>query len=99
MKPTAWLLNFARGDLVVEADLVEAVAAKRIAGAVLDVFVEEPLPAASPLWNTEGIVIFPHVGGLHPQRDQAVAALWVENLKRFSANAPLLHTVDPARGY
>jgi glyoxylate/hydroxypyruvate reductase A len=99
MKPTAWLLNFARGDLVVEADLAEAVGAKRIAGAVLDVFVEEPLPTTSPLWTTEGIVIFPHVGGLHPQRDQAVAALWVENLKRFSTNAPLLHTVDPARGY
>jgi glyoxylate/hydroxypyruvate reductase len=99
MKPTAWLVNFARGDLVVEADLVEAVAARRIAGAVLDVFVEEPLPPTSPLWTTEGIVVFPHVGGLHPQRDQAVAALWVENLKRFSANGPLLHTVNPARGY
>ena len=59
MKPTAWLLNFARGDLVVDADLVEAVAAKRIAGAVLDVFVEEPLPPTSPLWTTEGIVVFP----------------------------------------
>jgi glyoxylate/hydroxypyruvate reductase len=99
MKPTAWLLNFARGDLVVEADLAEAVAGQRIAGAVLDVFVEEPLPATSPLWTTEGIIIFPHVGGLHPRRDEAVADLWVENLRRFSAGEPLLQAVDPGRGY
>jgi phosphoglycerate dehydrogenase-like enzyme len=99
MKPTAWLLNFARGDLVVEADLAAAVADKRIAGAVLDVFAEEPLPPTSPLWTTEGIVIFPHVGGLHPRRDELVAELWVENLRRFEAGAPLLQRVDPARGY
>jgi phosphoglycerate dehydrogenase-like enzyme len=99
MKPTAWLLNFARGDLVVDGDLVEAVAARRIAGAVLDVFTREPLPADSPLWTTEGIVIFPHVGGLHPQRDAIVAELWVESLQRFGRGEPPLHIVDRARGY
>jgi glyoxylate/hydroxypyruvate reductase len=99
MKPNAYLLNFARGDLVVEDDLVDAVRTRRIAGAVLDVFRTEPLPPESPLWTTEGIVIFPHVGGLHPRRDEFVAALWVENLRRFAAGAPLLHVVDPARGY
>jgi phosphoglycerate dehydrogenase-like enzyme len=99
MKPSAHLLNFARGDLVVDADLVEAVASKRIAGAVLDVFVREPLPADSPLWTTEGIVVFPHVGGLHPQRDALVAGLWVENLRRFARGEPLLQLVDRAAGY
>jgi phosphoglycerate dehydrogenase-like enzyme len=99
MKPTAWLLNFARGDLVVDADLVEAVATRRIAGAVLDVFTQEPLPADSPLWTTEGIVVFPHVGGLHPQRDAIVADLWVESLRRFGRGEPPLHIVDRARGY
>lgn len=99
MKPSAYLLNFARGDLVVDQDLVDAVAARRIAGAVLDVFTREPLPADSPLWMTDGIVIFPHVGGLHPQRDELVAELWVENLTRFSRGQPLLHAVDRALGY
>ncbi len=99
MKPSAYVLNFARGDLIVDRDLIDAVAGRRIAGAVLDVFTREPLPADSPLWTTEGIVIFPHVGGLHPQRDELVAELWVENLGRFSRGEPLLHTVDRARGY
>ena len=99
MKPSAFLLNFARGDLVVDADLVEAVRARRIAGAVLDVFRTEPLPADSPFWTTEGITVFPHVGGLHPARDTLVAELWVENLRRFAADRPLREVVDPARGY
>ncbi len=99
MKPGAHLLNFARGDLVVDGDLVEAVREGRIAGAVLDVFRTEPLPADSPLWTTPGIVVLPHVGGLHPQRDEAVAALWVDNLRRFAAGQPLREVVDPARGY
>lgn len=99
MKPSAYLLNFARGDLVVDADLVDAVRARRIAGAVLDVFRAEPLPADSPFWTTEGITVFPHVGGLHPARDTLVAELWVENLRRFAAARPLREIVDPARGY
>ena len=99
MKRTAYLLNFGRGDLVVEEDLANAVRARVIAGAVLDVFVKEPLPADSPLWTTEGITIFPHVGGLHPDRDEIVAALWVDNLRRFANGEPLRQLVDRARGY
>jgi phosphoglycerate dehydrogenase-like enzyme len=99
MKRTAYLLNFGRGDLVVEEDLANAVRARVIAGAVLDVFVNEPLPADSPLWTTEGITIFPHVGGLHPDRDEIVAALWVDNLRRFANGEPLRQVVDRARGY
>src|SRR5262249_59038366 len=99
MKPSAWLLNFARGALWVDAALVEAVAARRIAGAVPDVFREEPPPAASSLWTTENIVIFPHVGGLHPRRDELVAELWVDNLRRFAAGQPLREVVDRRRGY
>ena len=99
MKPTAHLLNFGRGELVVDADLVEAVKARTIAGAVLDVFTTEPLPAAHPFWVTEGITVLPHIGGLHPQRDQLVAELFVENLRRFVDGRALLHAVDRARGY
>jgi phosphoglycerate dehydrogenase-like enzyme len=99
MKPTAYLLNFGRGDLVVEADLVAAVRGRVIAGAVLDVFTTEPLPPDSPLWTTDGITIFPHVGGLHPERDEVVAELWVDNLRRFGEGRVLREVVDRARGY
>ena len=99
MKRTAYLLNFGRGDLVVEDDLAAAVRSGVIAGAVLDVFVKEPLPPDSPLWTTEGITIFPHVGGLHPDRDDTVAALWVDNLRRFADGEPLREVVDRTRGY
>jgi phosphoglycerate dehydrogenase-like enzyme len=99
MKPSAWLLNFGRGDLVVDEDLVAAVKAKQIAGAVLDVFRKEPLPPEHPFWTTEGIVVLPHVGGLHPVRDSFVAELFVENLRRFAAGEPLREVVDRARGY
>ena len=99
MKPGAFLLNFGRGDLVVEADLVAAVSERRIAGAVLDVFPVEPLPTAHPFWTTPGIVVLPHVGGLHPRRDALVAALWRDNLARFLDGRPLVQVVDRARGY
>jgi phosphoglycerate dehydrogenase-like enzyme len=99
MKPTAYVLNFGRGDLVVDDDLVQAVRERRIAGAVLDVYTTEPLPATHPFWTTEGIVVLPHVGGLHPQRDSLVAALWVDNLAAFLAGRALREVVDPARGY
>jgi glyoxylate/hydroxypyruvate reductase len=99
MKRTAYLFNFGRGELVVEDDLATAVRTGVIAGAVLDVFVKEPLPAESPLWTTEGITIFPHVGGLHPDRDETVAALWVDNLRRFADGQPLREVVDRSRGY
>jgi glyoxylate/hydroxypyruvate reductase len=99
LKPTAWLLNFGRGDLVVDTDLVAAVRGHRVAGAVLDVFTTEPLPVEHPFWSTPGIVVLPHVGGLHPDRDGLVAELWVDNLRRFLHDRPLLQVVDRARGY
>ena len=99
MRAGAWLLNFGRGELVVDADLVDAVKRHVIAGAVLDVFRTEPLPDDHPFWTTPGITVLPHFGGLHPTRDELVAALFVENLRRFLDGAPLRHVVDRARGY
>jgi phosphoglycerate dehydrogenase-like enzyme len=99
MKPTAWLLNFGRGHLIQDDDLVAAVKAKKIAGAVLDVFREEPLPAAHAFWRTDGIIVLPHLGGPHPQRDRFVAKLFVENLGRFLDGKPLKELVDRATGY
>ena len=99
MKPSAWLLNFCRGHLIKDDDLIAAVKAKKIAGAVLDVFRQEPLPAEHPFWSTEGIVVLPHIGGPHPQRDRFVAKLFVDNLGRFLDGKPLKETVDRAVGY
>ena len=99
MKPSAWLFNFGRGQLVKDDDLIAAVKAKRIAGAMLDVFREEPLPATHPFWGTDGIIVLPHIGGPHPQRDKFVARLFAENLGRFLDNKPLLEVVDRKAGY
>src|SRR4051794_38918320 len=99
MKPTAWLLNFGRGHLIKDYDLVAAVNAKKIAGAMLDVFRQEPLPADHPFWKTERIIVLPHIGGPHPQRDRFVAKLFVKTLGRFLDGKPLKEQVDRQIGY
>lgn len=99
MRPEAWFLNFGRGATVVDDDLIAAVADGTIAGAVLDVFRQEPLPGDHPFWTTPGISVWPHVGGLHPDRDAIVAELVVENTARYLDGRPLLHLVDRERGY
>jgi phosphoglycerate dehydrogenase-like enzyme len=99
MKPGAWLLNFGRGHVIKDDDLVAAVKAKKIAGAMLDVFRQEPLPADHPFWTTEGIIVLPHIGGPHPQRDRIVARLFVDNLGRFLDGKPLREVVDRNAGY
>ncbi|MBS0222211.1 MAG: D-2-hydroxyacid dehydrogenase [Proteobacteria bacterium] len=99
MKPGAWLLNFGRGHLIKDDDLIAAVKAKKIAGAVLDVFRKEPLPADHPFWKAEGIIVLPHIGGPHPERDRFVARLFADNLGRFLRHEPLQHVVDRRAGY
>ena len=99
MKPGAWLLNFGRGQLVADDDLVAAVREGRVAGAVLDVFRTEPLPENHPFWATENILVVPHIGGLHPRRDTIVARLFADNLARFLDGRPLREVVDRGRGY
>jgi phosphoglycerate dehydrogenase-like enzyme len=99
MKKTAWLLNFGRGALIDDAALVAAAKSGTIAGAILDVFRQEPLPKDDPFWSTENILVLPHIGGLHPARDSMVAALLVENLRRFLDGAPLKEVVDRKAGY
>ena len=99
MKKTAWLLNFGRGALIDDAALVAAAKSGSIAGAILDVFRQEPLPKDDPFWSTENILVLPHIGGLHPARDSMVAALLVENLRCFLDGAPLKEVVDRKAGY
>jgi glyoxylate/hydroxypyruvate reductase len=99
MKPGAWLINFARGAIIVDNDLIAAVKAKTIAGAVLDVFRTEPLPSEHPFWKTPGIWVLPHIGGYHPDRDSWVAELLSDNIRRHLDGEPLREVVDRERGY
>jgi phosphoglycerate dehydrogenase-like enzyme len=99
MKPSAWLLNFGRGHTIKDDDLIAAVKARKIAGALLDVFRQEPLPSEHPFWTAEGIIVLPHIGGPHPERDRFVARLFVDNLGRFLDGTPLKEVVDRSAGY
>ncbi|HZO90128.1 MAG TPA: D-2-hydroxyacid dehydrogenase [Chthonomonadaceae bacterium] len=99
MQPTAYLYNIARGKIVDEAALIAALQEGRLAGAGLDVFEEEPLPAESPLWRMENVIITPHVAGITPHYFARAAALFADNLKRYLHGLPLQNLYDPARGY
>jgi phosphoglycerate dehydrogenase-like enzyme len=97
LKPTAWLLNLARGPIVDEAALVAALRGQRIGGAVLDVFDTEPLPADHPLWGFDNVVVTPHISG--PSTPREIGPIFDDNLRRYAANRPLRHLVDRTRGY
>jgi phosphoglycerate dehydrogenase-like enzyme len=97
MKPSAWLINVARGAIVDEAALLEALWANRLGGAVLDVFAEEPLPAGHPLWEFDNVVITPHISG--PSTPGQITPLFNDNLRRYLARRPLRFLVDRKRGY
>lgn len=99
MRRTALLINIGRGPIVQEAALVRALQEGWIAGAGLDVFEREPLPADSPLWGMEQVIITPHVSGTSLHYWDAATPLLCENLRRYLAGAPLLNLVDKGRGY
>lgn len=99
MRRTARLVNVARGELVVQPDLVAALRAGTIAGAALDVFADEPLPADSPLWDLPNVIVSPHMSGdLIGWRTELVE-LFLANLRRFVAGEPMRNVVDKALGY
>ena len=83
MKPSSLLANLARGGCVDQAALIEALEKDRIAGAALDVFVEEPLPADSPLWTTKNLFITPHTGGETRRYEENVIDCLLDNLDRL----------------
>ncbi len=99
MKSTAFLINIARGRIVDQAALVEALRAKELAGAGLDALAPEPLPQDSPLWEMENVIITPHHAGQSPKAPNRVFELFCENLKRFVAGEPLINVVDKTRWY
>jgi phosphoglycerate dehydrogenase-like enzyme len=83
MKPSAYLVNAARGRVVDEPALIDALERRRIAGAAIDVTVEEPLPAGSPLWAMEHVLITPHTAGETRRYEDNVLAIMRENLARL----------------
>ena len=102
MKPTAFLVNVGRGELIDEAALAEALAEGRLGGAALDVFANEPLPETSPLWSCSRTIISPHVGGQGGPGDRLLARLIHENAGRLKRGDPLANVVavplSPAHG-
>jgi phosphoglycerate dehydrogenase-like enzyme len=99
MKPTAYLINVGRGPQVDEKALVEALRSRRIAGAALDVFEQEPLPEDSPLWGVENLLITPHTAGLTEKLWHRHYELFSDNLRRYFAGQELRFVVDKRKGY
>jgi glyoxylate/hydroxypyruvate reductase len=97
MKPTAWLINIARGPVVDEPALLTALRAGVIGGAVLDVFAEEPLPPTHPFWALDNVVVTPHISG--PSTPGEIGPIFDDNLRRYLAGRPLRHVADRRRGY
>lgn len=99
MKPAACLINVGRGLQVDEAALADALRTRRIGGAALDVFEREPLPADSPLWTLDNLLITPHTAGLTEKLWQRHYELFSENLRRYRSGEPLRYIVDKYKGY
>jgi phosphoglycerate dehydrogenase-like enzyme len=99
MRPTARLVNVGRGELVVEAALVEALRSGQIGGAALDVFEREPLPQGSPLWTMPRVLVSPHMSADAFGWREQLAELFLDNLRRWCAGEPLRNVVDKDLGY
>jgi phosphoglycerate dehydrogenase-like enzyme len=99
MKPSAYFINVGRGATVDEGALAAALRARRLAGAAIDVFAQEPPSAGHPLYSLENVIVSPHVSGFLPSYDDRCAELFAENLRRYLAGAPLLNVVDRTTGY
>jgi glyoxylate/hydroxypyruvate reductase len=97
LKPGAALINFARGPIVVTADLIAALDRGHLAHAVLDVFDTEPLPAESPLWSHSAVTVLPHVSG--PTDMESAAATVAANLRAYRESGQPPAGIDAARGY
>lgn len=99
MKPGAYLVNVARGRVIDEQALIQALREGWIAGAGLDVAEVEPLPSNSPLYTMPNVILTPHIAGVSVHYENRLAQLFAENLRRYRSGEPLLNRFDPARGY
>jgi phosphoglycerate dehydrogenase-like enzyme len=99
MKPTAFLVDVSRGGIIDQNALISALRERRIAGAALDVFPKEPLPADNPLWKMPNVIISPHISGITQYYDERAVAMFAENLHRYLSTQPLFNKIDPDEGY
>jgi phosphoglycerate dehydrogenase-like enzyme len=99
MKQGAWLINVARGGLVVTEDLVEALRSQHLGGAALDVTDPEPLPDGHPLWDMPNALITPHVANTWDMARPELIEMVKRNIGHYAAAEPLEGLVDPAAGY
>src|SRR5439155_633310 len=99
MKKTAYFINVGRGASVDERALAATLVEKRIAGAAVDVFAQEPPAPGHPLYAADNVILSPHVSGFVASYDDDCCTLFAENLRRYLAGAPLLNLVDRAKGY
>jgi len=99
MRPSAFLVNVSRGEVVDEGALLRALRDGAIAGAGLDAHAREPLPRDSPWWSLPNVVVTPHLGSLADGTRRRTVEIFLENLVRYGQGAPLENVVDPALGY
>ena len=99
MKPSARFINLGRGELVDEAALLKALEDDQIAGAGLDVFCTEPLPAESPFWDLDNVIVSPHMSGDYRGHQEAMADVFLENFERFREGRELLNLIDKSLGF
>jgi D-2-hydroxyacid dehydrogenase (NADP+) len=99
MKPTAYIINIARGGIIDEEALIQALNERRIAGAGLDVTATEPLPAGSRLWDFDNVILSPHISGGMEDYMARATDLFCENLERYLAGKKLRNVIDKSRGY
>ncbi len=98
-KPGAYLVHASRSGIVDQEALVDALKSGKLGGAALDVFLEEPLPAESPLWKIPNLIVTPHIAGNSPEYDERAMELFAENLRRYLIGLPLLNIYHKELGY
>jgi phosphoglycerate dehydrogenase-like enzyme len=99
LKPGAYLVDISRGDIVDHNALIPLLREHKIAGAALDVFPVEPLPADSPLWKLPNVILTPHIAGFSPHYDERAAELFALNLRRYLEELPLYNRLDVTLEY
>lgn len=99
MSPGAYLVDVSRGGIIQAQALLEALREKKIAGAALDVFAEEPLPSSSPFWKLPNVLISPHISGISPHYAKRAVDLFSENLERYLIGEELFNLYESEWGY
>ncbi len=99
MRPGAVVVNISRGQVIDEDALIGALSRGHLGGAFLDVFAAEPLPASSPLWQMENVIISPHSAATVPAENALITELFTDNLRRWLDGRPLRNVYDRAAGY